>query len=69
MNVLEQSDRAREQVHMLCFEGPDDYSRAGGLASRVTGLTEALAEAGFDTHLWYIGDPGLPGLTEPSLIT
>ena len=49
------------QVHMLCFEGPDDYSRAGGLATRVTGLTEALTRAGYDTHLWFIGDPDSPG--------
>jgi glycosyltransferase involved in cell wall biosynthesis len=49
------------QVHMLCFEGPDDYSRAGGLATRVTGLTQALTDAGYDTHLWFIGDPDSPG--------
>jgi glycosyltransferase involved in cell wall biosynthesis len=63
VNPFEQSGGTGEQVqvHMLCLEGPDAYSRAGGLASRVTGLTEALAEAGFDTHLWYIGDPDLPG--------
>lgn len=46
---------------MLSFEGPDDYSRAGGLATRVSGLTEAFAEAGFETHLWYVGAPDLPG--------
>jgi glycosyltransferase involved in cell wall biosynthesis len=49
------------QVHMLCFEGPDDYSRAGGLATRVTGLTQALADVGYDTHLWFVGDPDAPG--------
>ena len=49
------------QVHVLSFEGPDDYSRAGGLATRVTGLTEAFADAGFEIHLWYVGDPDLPG--------
>jgi glycosyltransferase involved in cell wall biosynthesis len=49
------------QVHMLSFEGPDAYARAGGLASRVTGLAAALAAAGCDTHLWFIGDPELPG--------
>jgi glycosyltransferase involved in cell wall biosynthesis len=49
------------QFHALSFEGPDAYSRAGGLASRVCGLTEAFAEAGFDTHLWFVGDPDLPG--------
>jgi glycosyltransferase involved in cell wall biosynthesis len=49
------------QFHALSFEGPDAYSRAGGLASRITGLTEAFADAGFDSHLWFVGDPALPG--------
>jgi glycosyltransferase involved in cell wall biosynthesis len=49
------------QVHILSFEGPDAYARAGSIASRVTGLAEALAAAGCDTHLWFIGDPELPG--------
>lgn len=49
------------QVHILSFEGPDAYARAGGIASRVTGLTAALAAAGCETHLWFIGDPALPG--------
>ena len=49
------------QVHILSFEGPDAYARAGGLATRVTGLAAALAAAGCDTHLWFIGDPALPG--------
>ncbi len=49
------------RFHILSFEGPDDYSRAGGIASRVGGLTGALADAGFETHLWFIGDPNLPG--------
>lgn len=46
-------------VHILSFEGPDVYSRAGGIASRVTGLTRAMAEEGFETHHWFIGDPSL----------
>ena len=46
---------------LLSFEGPDAYSRAGGLASRVSGLASALAEEGFETHLFYIGAPELPG--------
>jgi hypothetical protein len=49
------------QFHLLSFEGPDAYARAGGIASRVTGLTHALAAAGFETHLWFVGDPTLPG--------
>jgi glycosyltransferase involved in cell wall biosynthesis/ribosome-associated translation inhibitor RaiA len=49
------------QFHVLSFEGPDDYSYAGGLASRITGLVYALAEAGYETHLWFVGDANLPG--------
>lgn len=49
------------QFHILSFEGPDEYARAGGIASRVSGLAHALAEAGFETHVWFVGDPDLPG--------
>jgi glycosyltransferase involved in cell wall biosynthesis len=49
------------QFHILSFEGPDDYSRAGGIASRVTGLSRSLAECGFEIHLWFVGDPEQPG--------
>jgi hypothetical protein len=49
------------QFHILSFEGPDDYARAGGIASRISGLSQALAAAGFETHLWFVGDPQLPG--------
>jgi glycosyltransferase involved in cell wall biosynthesis len=52
------------QFHVLSFEGPDLYSRAGGLASRVEGLSETLAGLGFETHLWFVGDPALPGHEE-----
>src|SRR5215467_8905124 len=49
------------QFHILSFEGPDGYAQAGGIASRITGLSDALAAAGFETHLWFVGDPHLPG--------
>jgi D-inositol-3-phosphate glycosyltransferase len=49
------------EFHVLAFEGCDPYARAGGIASRVSGLVEALASRGFETHLWFIGDPDLPG--------
>jgi glycosyltransferase involved in cell wall biosynthesis len=49
------------QFHILSFEGPDAYSRAGGLASRVSGLSTQLAALGQETHLWFVGDPRLPG--------
>ncbi len=49
------------QFHILSFEGPDSYSRAGGIASRISGLAQTLAAGGFETHLWFVGDPELPG--------
>jgi len=44
---------------ILCFEGPDRYSLAGGLAVRVDNLSRTLAEMGFRTHLLFVGDPEL----------
>jgi glycosyltransferase involved in cell wall biosynthesis len=49
------------QFHLLSFEGPDAYARAGGLATRVEGLSQTLAGLGHDTHLWFVGDPALHG--------
>jgi glycosyltransferase involved in cell wall biosynthesis len=46
---------------ILSFEGPDPYSHAGGLGTRVTELSKALASMGFETHLFFVGDPDLPG--------
>jgi glycosyltransferase involved in cell wall biosynthesis len=45
---------------LLCFEGPDVYSTAGGLGTRVSELSEALATTGYTTHLIFIGDPYKP---------
>jgi glycosyltransferase involved in cell wall biosynthesis len=45
---------------LLSFEGPDPYCRAGGLGVRMTELSRALAERGFTTHFYFVGDPGLP---------
>lgn len=42
---------------LLCFEGPDRYSLAGGLGVRITHLSATLAGLGFPTHLFFIGDP------------
>jgi D-inositol-3-phosphate glycosyltransferase len=53
--------RERFQFHVLSFEGPDPYARAGGLASRISGLVEALASAGHETHLWFVGSPYAAG--------
>jgi glycosyltransferase involved in cell wall biosynthesis len=47
---------------LLCFEGPDVYSTAGGLGTRVSELSEALATQGYITHLIYIGDPYKPSV-------
>lgn len=46
---------------VVSFEGPDPYSQAGGLGVRISGLVETLSDAGFATHLFFIGDPTLPG--------
>ena len=46
---------------LLSFEGPDPYSQAGGLGVRVKGLSRSLATLGYDTHLYFVGDPDLPG--------
>jgi glycosyltransferase involved in cell wall biosynthesis len=47
---------------LLSFEGPDVYSTAGGLGTRVTELSEALATQGYTTHLIFIGDPTKPSI-------
>jgi glycosyltransferase involved in cell wall biosynthesis len=59
----------RPQFHVLSFEGPDAYARAGGIASRIQGLTQALVQAGFETHLWFVGDPDLPSVEVQSGVT
>jgi glycosyltransferase involved in cell wall biosynthesis len=41
----------------LSFEGPDPYSRAGGLAVRVSTLDEAIAATGVPVDLYFVGDP------------
>ncbi len=61
--------RRNQQFHILAFEGPDAYSRAGGIATRVSGLARALADAGHETHLWFIGDPELPAREEQGQLT
>ncbi|HXO17622.1 MAG TPA: glycosyltransferase [Candidatus Dormibacteraeota bacterium] len=45
---------------LLAFEGPDPYSMVGGLGTRVTELSAALADAGVRTTLVFVGDPGRP---------
>jgi glycosyltransferase involved in cell wall biosynthesis len=48
----------------ISFEGPDVYSSAGGLGTRVTEFTESLASLGYETHLIFVGDPGKPSNEE-----
>ncbi len=45
---------------LISFEGPDQYSKAGGLGVRVAELADGLAESGFETHVIFVGDPNLP---------
>lgn len=42
---------------LLSFEGPDRYASIGGLGTRVTQLSRALAAAGTATDLIFVGDP------------
>jgi glycosyltransferase involved in cell wall biosynthesis len=58
-----------KQFHLLSFEGPDLYSRAGGVATRVVSLAEALTSRGYDTHLWFVGDPSEPGVERRGRLT
>jgi glycosyltransferase involved in cell wall biosynthesis len=63
------SERQPQTFHILAVEGPDAYACAGGIASRVSGLAKALADAGHETHLWFVGDPELPGCERQGLLT
>lgn len=47
---------------LVSFEGPDLYSRAGGLGVRVAELGQSLANMGFETHVLFVGDPKKPNL-------
>jgi glycosyltransferase involved in cell wall biosynthesis len=50
---------------LLSFEGPDEYSMAGGLGVRMKELAFELARQGFRTHLIFVGDPNLPAQESP----
>jgi hypothetical protein len=56
-----QRDEAVPAFVLLSFEGPDSYARAGGLGARVSGLAVALADAGYETHLFFIGSAEAAG--------
>jgi glycosyltransferase involved in cell wall biosynthesis len=51
---------------LLSFEGPDEYSMAGGLGVRMKQLSLELARQGFRTHLVFLGDPALPAEESPA---
>ena len=51
---------------LLSFEGPDQYSMAGGLGVRMKELGLELARQGFRTHQVFVGDPDLPGEESPA---
>jgi glycosyltransferase involved in cell wall biosynthesis len=51
---------------LLSFEGPDPYSLVGGLGTRVTELSAALARASINTTLVFVGDPARPAVERPS---
>jgi glycosyltransferase involved in cell wall biosynthesis len=51
---------------VLSFEGPDPYSMVGGLGTRVTELSAALAGTGINTTLVFVGDPTRPATERPA---
>jgi glycosyltransferase involved in cell wall biosynthesis len=51
---------------LLAFEGPDPYSLVGGLGTRVTELSAALAAAGIRTTLVFVGDPERSAVEQPA---
>ncbi len=48
------------EIAMVSFEGPDQYSQAGGLGVRAKEMCRAFAAVGFATTLYFVGDPGKP---------
>lgn len=58
---MQQITAANSVFVLVSFEGPDLYSQAGGLGVRIATLADSLAHAGYETHLFFIGDPKLPG--------
>jgi glycosyltransferase involved in cell wall biosynthesis len=48
------------EIAMVSFEGPDQYSQAGGLGVRAKEICRAFAAAGFRTSLYFVGEPDKP---------
>src|SRR4051794_21883804 len=61
MESIRLVDPATTVFVLVSFEGPDPYSQAGGLGVRISGLARTLASQGYETHLFFIGDPKRPG--------
>ena len=47
---------------VLSFKGSAPYALAGERGTRVTELSGSLAEAGYETHALFVGDPHAPGV-------
>ena len=52
------------EVVLVSFEGPDRYSFAGGLATRMNDLAEALIARGHPVRHLFVGDPALAAFEE-----
>jgi glycosyltransferase involved in cell wall biosynthesis len=52
------------EIAMVSFEGPDQYSQAGGLGVRAKEMCRAFAAAGFHTTLYFVGDPDKPAFED-----
>jgi glycosyltransferase involved in cell wall biosynthesis len=52
------------EIAMVSFEGPDEYSQAGGLGVRAKEICRAFAAAGFRTTLYFVGDPDKPAVED-----
>ncbi|HWF58563.1 MAG TPA: glycosyltransferase [Candidatus Dormibacteraeota bacterium] len=52
------------EIAMVSFEGPDQYSQAGGLGVRAKEMCRAFAAGGFHTTLYFVGDPDRPAFEE-----
>jgi glycosyltransferase involved in cell wall biosynthesis len=48
------------EIAMVSFEGPDQYSQAGGLGVRAKEMCRSFAAVGFRTTLYFVGDPRKP---------
>lgn len=65
MNTLPSFTPENLQFVLLSFEGPDQYSMAGGLGMRMKELALELAGRGFTAHHVFVGDPQLPPVSQP----